>query len=643
MKSFSTLRVSTLAAALFFSASAIHAADAPKLPGTLVGATQADDGSYDRFIVTYKDGTTERSSSNAALQNVKAAVSRAGLDRATVSSNGSAAVPGVSASYQRKLAIGSDLVSTSRKLNQSEVKALMAQIAADPAVAHVQPDYVMHPVKDIPAPSVTNAKAKATPQAFTPDDPLYAQYQWHFSNPIGGANINNAWDIADGNGVTVAVIDTGVTEHPDIDTSLADVGYDFLSLASYSGRDADGRVKGGWDTGDWTTAGQCSPTWQAENSSWHGTHVSGTALERTNNGEGMAGIAYNAQLLPIRALGHCGGPTADIADAIVWAAGGHVDGVPDNTHPAQVINMSLGGSGSCPADSPFGQAIQYAISRGTTVVVAAGNDGQDVSNSTPANCQGVIAVASNGITGKRAFYSNYGSGVTIAAPGGGIYENDASSGNRANPDGFVWSAINDGTTSPGNPTYGGYAGTSQATPHVAGTVAMIVGAREAAGLPALSPAEIKTVLTNSARPFPVALDHPIGAGILDANAAVNLALGNDNGGDPNPGDPNATPLTKGVLVSGVTGAANGILYSIDVPAGAKTLNIRTLGGSGSVALYVKTDSAPAGDGSNADYRSSKPGTSQAVVIQQPQATTYYIRVASPSTYTNISVLADYSL
>lgn len=628
------------------------------------GMSQAGEQSFDRFIITYKEGSTERSNKDALLQSVQAAVTRAGLDRTTKSSSDMPVAP-LSVSYKRKLAVGSDLVRTSRKLSQSEANTLVAQLAADPAVAHVQPDYKRYAVKDFSA-SASKQGSMQVPtaqlQTFTPDDPNYQQYQWHFFDPVGGANVNNAWDIADGKGVTVAVIDTGITEHPDLDYSLAtqNIGYDFISDSFVSGRDTDDRVAGGWDLGDWDNEqpylqacyGTNDPSYGGP-SSWHGTVVSGEIAELTNNGIGMAGAAYGAKVLPVRVLGHCGGYSSDIADAIEWASGGHVDGVPDLAQPAQVINMSLGGQGTCDATSPEYTAIQHAISRGTTVVVAAGNSSADVSNFTPASCPGVIAVGSNGITGKRAFYSNYGQGITLSAPGGGIYANDASSGELVN-NGFIWQAINRGTTTPIVPTgtddadYGGMAGTSQAAPHVAGTVAMVIGARNEAGLPALSPADMTNVLVKSARPFPVAMDKPMGAGIVDAAAAVNMAMNDDgNGGDPGtPGDGGtiAKMLTKGVLLPGQSATAGSLLYAIRVPAGATTLNLRTLGGAGNVALYVKAGTAPVEGGSNADFTSVKPGTSQAVVIQKPQTATYYLRVAPQQgdSFSNISVLADYN-
>ena len=638
MKSFHSIRLSVLAASLVLAIPSIQAADALRtMAPKMTAADTQSKVNYNRFIVTYRDGTRERSSSDAALQNVNAALGRARLDRATRSASGQVMAP-LKLSHQRRLATGSELVRSSRRLTASEANALMQQIAADPAVAHVEPDLMMHAVRDIAAP-----KASVTPQTFTPDDPYYAQYQWHFSNATGGANINNAWDLADGSGITVAVIDTGITQHEDIDMSLADAGYDFISDAFVSGRDTDDRVPGGWDQGDWTTTepylSECTDANNPpEDSSWHGTHVSGTVAELTNNGVGMAGVAHHAKVLPVRVLGHCGGYNSDIADAIVWASGGHVDGVPDNQHPAQVINMSLGGGGSCSADSVTAQAITGAISRGTTVVVAAGNSNTDVSQFTPASCPGVIAVASNGITGKRAFYSNYGSGITISSPGGGVYPNDGSSGTPTN-DGFVWSAINAGTTVPADATYGGMAGTSQASPHVAGTVALILSATKEAGLDTPTPDAIKALLTSTARPFPAAPDRPVGAGIVNAYAAVNKALGNDNGG----GDEQAIPLSRGSVLSGQTGGTGAtLLYSIDVPAGARSLNIRSFGGTGDATLYVKAGEAPGTLGEGTDFTSDKPGNSEAVVVASPRVATYYIRVAAKSAFDNVSVMATYT-
>ncbi|MFC5435872.1 S8 family peptidase [Rhodanobacter umsongensis] len=631
MKTLRTCRLATLAVALALVLPAAHAAG-----GTYNASALTINGRYDRFIVTYRDGSTERNSRNAAVQNIGAAISRTRINAA---SGRRTTVAPLGVSYQRKLAVGAELVRTSRKLTQSEASTLMAQIAADPAVAHVEIDALMHPVRDIPA-TATMRPTALLPGA--PNDPMHATYQWHFNNPTGGADVERAWELADGTGITVAVLDTGITQHPDLDLSLADAGYDFINDRFVSGRAVDGRVPGGWDTGDWTTQepwlSECtSASHPPEDSTWHGTHVSGTIAELTDNGVGMAGVAHNAKVLPVRVLGHCGGYTSDIADGIVWASGGHVDGVPDNLHPAQVINMSLGGGGACSADDVSGQAIAGAISRGATVVVSAGNSNADAANFTPASCPGVITVASSGITGKRAFYSNYGTRVNIAAPGGGVYtDDDPNTGTLANPTGFVWSAINKGTTVPAEAVYGGMAGTSQAAPHVSGAVALILSAEAQAGLPISTPAQIRNLLARTARPFPVKADRPIGTGIVDAYAAVIEAL---NGG----GNESATPLAPGVLQGGQAGASgDSQLYSLNVPAGAKNLTLRSFGGTGDVSLFVKAGIAPGENGSDADFKSTRPGNAEAVLIAKPQATTYYIRVVGVSSYSGLSLLGIYT-
>ena len=639
-----SIKTCALAAALAMALPLAHAATVtPAISAKVNLRSMPANQSFDRFIVTYVDGSTEKLNANAATQNVSAAVSRAGFNRATRSSTG-ATIAGMSVKHLRKLAIGSQLMRTSRKLSKAEATTLMAQIASDPSVAHVEADVMMQAVGDFAA---NQAMQPATVLTGAPNDPLYAQYQWHMKAPSssnkGTANVAPAWTLADGADVTVAVLDTGITAHPDIDESLAADGYDFITDSFVSGRDTDGRVAGAWDTGDWTTGDEYAscrkPGSTGSKSSWHGTHVSGTIAELTDNETGMAGVAHAAKVLPVRVLGHCGGYTSDIVDGIIWASGGHVDGVPDNQHPAQVLSMSLGGAGTCVASDASGKAIADAIARGVTVVVAAGNDNENVSNHSPASCPGVIAVASNGITGKRAFYSNYGTGVSISAPGGGIYKSDASSGDQNVPNGFVWSTVNLGDTVPTDPGYGGMAGTSQATPHVSGVVAMILGAEKDAGITQSTPAEIRNILSSTARPFPVAQDQPIGVGIVDANAAVLKAI-DTSGGD----QPPATVLTANSPLPNQAGAIGAsALYSITVPAGARNLSLRSYGGTGDVTMFVKAGAAPAEDGSDADATSARPGNTETAVIRAPMATTYYIRIMGVVTYSKLTLLASYSL
>jgi serine protease len=520
--------VVSLLLALSASASAAEFGTSPPPSANFDVSPLQNDQSYSGFIITYKDGSTERSNAAMAVQNVGVAVSRAKLSAGTL-----AASRALTVRYERRLATGADLVHTDRALSATEAATLIRQIAADPAVSFVEPEYMLKRVDGI------RPQGAAT---FTvPNDQYYAAYQWDYLAPSGAsffdntlnanvanwgaANIQQAWTLADGTGVTIASLDTGVTNHPDLNLSLASAGYDFITSASVSGRSTNGRVSGGWDTGDWTTANQCGSGQPAEASSWHGTHVFGTAGgEITNNSTGMVGTAFNAQVVPVRVLGHCGGSNADIADAITWASGGSVSGVPANAHPAKVLSLSLGGSGTCPSSSVLGTAITGAIGRGASVVVAAGNSNANAANFSPASCAGAVVVAATGVTSTRAYYSNYGKIVTLAAPGGGVYRNDASSGTQATT-GFIWSTINAGTTTPTTATYGGMAGTSQATPHVAGIVALMQSYRLSLGRALLTPAKVTQLLKSSATVPHVTPSgsKPIGSGIVNAYAAVQAA------------------------------------------------------------------------------------------------------------------------
>lgn len=636
------------AAVLAAVSCAVFAGTATATDAARFNATALDAGkTYDRFIISYRQGSTESGSRAMVLQNVGVALGSTGLNRMTVTGK----LAGTGAVYLRKLATGADLIRTG-KLSQSQALAFMKAVASDPSVVHIEPDVLVRAIGDY-------RKALAKNAAVAPNDPHYADYQWDLRSGDGtlevvgtdttgygnrgGADIARAWNLADGQDVTVAVLDTGLTHHPDLDTSLGDAGYDFISDAFISGRDTDDRVPGGWDMGDWTTTdpwlSECTDgSNPPESSSWHGTHVSGTIAELTDNGVGLAGSAYHARVLPVRVLGHCGGYMSDIADGIVWAAGGHVDGVPDNTHPAQVISMSLGGGGICSSTDIAAMAVAQANSLGATVVVAAGNSDDDAAGYTPASCPGVVSVASVGISGKRAFYSNFGSTVALAAPGGGVYANDASSGNVVDA-GLIWSTVNGSDTAPdeNNYLYGAMAGTSQATPHVSGTVALVVGALKAAGLPALSPADMKALLTSTARSFPTTPDHPVGAGIVDAYAAVTQALGGDTGGG---GDDGATVLNNGDILNGIGGnAGDGFLYKLDVPAGTTALVMRTFGGSGDVSLYVRHDQAPTT--SSYDRAAVHAGNNESVVITRPAAGTYYLLISGVKAFAGLSVQASY--
>ena len=214
--------------------------------------------------------------------------------------------------------------------------------------------------------------------------------------------------------------------------------------------------------------------------------MTGIIAANSNNGQWIDGIDWAAKILPVRVLGKCGGNDSDIIDGIAWAAGLAVPGAPANPYPAQVINLSLGGAGECEAG--YHAVLSAALAHGVTraIIVAAGNDGKDVSNSAPANCAEAIAVAATGIGGSLADYSNFGPGIALSAPGG------------SDPNGILvlW---NDGKTIPATDDLATSAGTSNSAPMVSGVASLVLGRA-----PNLTAAQLRTLLTSTSTPFPVA-------------------------------------------------------------------------------------------------------------------------------------------
>ncbi len=287
------------------------------------------------------------------------------------------------------------------------------------------------------------------------NDPYYSK-QWHLHN----INVEGAWDKTKGKGVTVAVIDTGVTKVRDLVETEFVKGYDFVNDKE-----------------------------NASDDNGHGTHVAGTIAQATNNNYGVAGVAYEASLMPLKVLsGYGGGTVADIAEAIRFAA--------DNG--ADVINMSLGGGGE---SQLMKDAINYAHSKKVVIIAAAGNENQNAA-SYPARYPNVFAVSALGPDGEKAPYSNYGAGVDISAPGG----SDA---------GKVLQATVD-MDSKGEEVFLGLQGTSMAAPHVAGVAALV----KATGVE--EPDEIVKVISESARVIQDDGLNYYGAGQLNAEAAVTL-------------------------------------------------------------------------------------------------------------------------
>ncbi|NES65686.1 MAG: peptidase S8, partial [Okeania sp. SIO2D1] len=286
--------------------------------------------------------------------------------------------------------------------------------------------------------------------------------QWN----LRSINVEEAWNETKGDGVTVAVIDTGVTRVPDLQKTKFVPGYDFVN--------------------DQTLA---------TDDNGHGSHVAGTIAQSTNNEYGVAGIAYEASIMPLKVLSASGGGTvSDIAESIKFAA--------DNG--ADIINMSLGGGGE---SQIMKEAINYAHSKGVVIIAAAGNAGQN-SASYPARYPHVIGVSATDSTGEKASYSNFGAGIDISAPGG-------STSGKNEAGGILQETINPEN---GESVFASFQGTSMASPHVAGVAALI----KASGIE--DPEEIANILKKSARVIKEDPLNHFGAGQLDAAAAVKLAV-----------------------------------------------------------------------------------------------------------------------
>ena len=367
----------------------------------------------------------------------------------------------------------------------AELAAMASQLETDKAVQYADP--------------VRRVRAQRVP-----NDPSFST-QWALTDSIGGINAPAAWDLQTGSsGVTVAVLDTGITQHPDLAGRILP-GYDFISNAKRA-NDGDGRDSDPSDPGDNTGNNECGDGAPAEASSWHGTFVSGLIAANTDNGIGISGVDWHAKILPVRVLGRCGGTFDDIAAAILWAVGAPVTGAPLNPNPARVINMSLGGEANCP--QAVQDAINVALAQGVVVAIAAGNSSINVSNFSPANCSGVITVGASTRQGDRSSYSNFGIRVDVSAPGGDGNEVD-----------WIYSLSNDGGTGPRGPSYASGIGTSFASPHVAGVASLMI-ARNAN----LTPGQVLGIISGTARSFSeagsCARGPACGGGLLDAGVAL---------------------------------------------------------------------------------------------------------------------------
>ncbi len=384
--------------------------------------------------------------------------------------------PGVSESVIRQVNAqhGSQVLSTSRFAGFKRlrvppgrsVEELVDIYRHHPAVEYAEPNYIASAL-------------------LTPNDPLY-KYQWHLDNPgTGGIRMQSAWDASGGgsSNVIVAIIDTGVAyedygtsfkQAPDLAQTTFVPGYDFVDNDTHP---------------------------NDENS--HGTHVTGTIAQSTNNGVGVAGVAFKTAIMPVRVLDKSGSGTyTNVADGIYFAT----------DHGAKVISMSLGG----PAATTLENAVKYAYDHGVTVVAAAGNSGPSGAPNYPAAYNAyVIAVAATRYDETVTSYSTQGSYVDVAAPGG---DTSVDQNGDQYVDGVLQQTFNPTSKNTTDFGYWFFQGTSMATPHVSGVAALVI-AKGVTGPDAVRAAIEKTARDRG----PAGKDPAYGWGLIDAYAALNYS------------------------------------------------------------------------------------------------------------------------
>ncbi|HRD33746.1 MAG TPA: S8 family serine peptidase [Rhodocyclaceae bacterium] len=471
------------------------------------GAAHAQHSHTERVIVQYRDHAGQLAKQAQGAERGTALGTRLGLSLAT----------------RDGPAPGSEIVSAPGM----DAEHLAAALAADPDVLFAVPD-----------------RRKQIRRM--PNDPRYAE-QWLLQQGAQPASIDaeTAWDLTTGSrDVVVAVVDTGVRfDHEDLAGVLLP-GYDFIADAVNAG-DGDGRDADASDPGDFLSAEDlqkpefsgCGDGFSGNlpiSSSWHGTRVAGVIGAIGNNSRGVAGVSWETSIVPVRALGKCGGWDSDIVAAMRWAGGLAVPGAPANPRPAKIVNLSLGGEGSCSA--LYRDAIAELNAAGVTVVAAAGNS---IAVQEPGNCPGVVSVAGLRHAGTKVGYSSHGPEVAIAAPAGNCYSEGFV---IPAPCGFqIPTTTNLGTTHPGANGYSdalnATVGTSFSAPLVAGTAALMLAVH-----PELGPNAVLQRLQSTARAFPVEAGLPVcpqrdilsgqcncttttcGAGMLAVPGAVGEAL-----------------------------------------------------------------------------------------------------------------------
>jgi|GEM_PF-1408767 len=416
--------------------------------------------------------------------------------------------------FQRAMAMGAFVFAFDQPLTMQAFNALQRQLETLDVVEALYPDLLQMPER-IP---------RAAP---------FYYYQWSLrpanaysdslKNSVLGMDVERAWDLTTGSSdMTIAVLDSGLADPHPFDPSRVLPGYDFITDSGRA-RDGDGRDDNPTDMGDHRLEGECPHDSKARRSSWHGTAVASLIANDGDESTGIAGIDWQARLLPVRVLGKCGGATSDIIDGMLWAAGYSVPGVPDNPNRARILNMSLGvtlESTKMATCNPLYQiAFNMIHARDILVVSSAGNDSTDMARHSPAHCDGPLAVSAVDYMGELASYSNWNKdgGIFIAAPGGDVSKHDGWSGIPATKD--------RGSTEPtGELAQYFTSGTSMAAAQVSG-VASLVWSID----PEQRAEVITAILSETVQPFGpdtrCEVEWPLcGPGIIDAWAAVQGAM-----------------------------------------------------------------------------------------------------------------------
>ena len=559
----------------------------------------------DRIIVVWQDATnSDATTSSTASRAIAAGDSYSSAEHATalakivdaraarITKLKSAIEPhGVAMARHRAMHRGADVMQLSKSMSMQEIGGLKATLMADSAIADVLPDRKYFP-------------------ALVPNDPCYAapaptvacpSAQWYLTQ-AQGINAPAAWDITTGNTTQViAIIDTGILAHTEFSGRILP-GYDFVSNTDKPrSNDGDGRDASATDPGDVLTTleaatGPLAGCPVSTTSSWHGTTMAGVIAANANNAAGMAGINWSAKILPVRAVGKCGGYESDIINGLLWAAGisqPSLAGVPNNTTPAKVINMSITAAGIC--SGPLQTAINQVISEGVTIVAAAGNFfSRQASQFSPGSCDGVITVGAVKRDGGLPDYANIGSAITLSAPGG--VAAPATDSIVTTSDSGITTAANDNVLRVTQ-------GTSIATAQVTGIVSLMQSLK-----PALPPTWVKRLLRLSARPFPTNALNPCnrtncGHGIADATAAVvaardfKLQVGLSNFG------------VAGVRLDGTIAGVTPDISNVAQIAGDNA-RVFALKFDGTVWAHGDNDHGELGNG---EYSDSTPGTFVATV------------------------------